>query len=440
MSINTVQGPLIQSNVNNDNNTTRIMEVDTLYSNVITDGIATIANGYISDLIDPTNDNEIATKYYVDNSGGGGGGATGPNNSIQYNDGVTFAGSANLTISDPDSSAATLNINGDLTNGVMTLSGSQFTGLSNPTSSQEAATKNYVDESVNKLGVISVDLQQNVGTTYTPTQIYNNIINIYFDPNNILTVCNLDEFPSAADMKTFLGSDFTVGKSWLTIISAPSSNDELFIRFLNGLSSNGIIFSPITYFYCSLALPVTAAINYSYITIFSVVTNATLGAEQYYSYVTNIFNNVTTNAQITDQGVLTPSMGNGTLLESGILIYPVPSDPSIDSAVPVTYTYTNLKQFMIVRTGLIANTSDTFVVASTFVTDNDFIMGGGTFRFFIQNPTAFDLTLTPSVGWSFQSGSSSTIPSGYCGAFWATVTISPAACLIRSMGINPING
>jgi hypothetical protein len=104
-----IQGPLIQPNVNNDNNTTRLMEVDTAYATTITDGIATIENGYISDLIEPTADNEIATKEYVDNSGGGGGGASGPNGSIQYNSTGIFAGSANLTLTNPDLASATLN-------------------------------------------------------------------------------------------------------------------------------------------------------------------------------------------------------------------------------------------------------------------------------------------------------------------------------------------
>ena len=437
MSINTVKGPLIQSNINNDNNTTRIMEVDTLYSAIISDGIASIENGYISNLINPTANNEIATKYYVDHSGGGGG-AAGPNNSIQYNNGTTFAGSANLTLTNPTSSLATLNINGTLTNGTMVLAGSQISGLTNPTTGQQAATKNYVDESLNKLGTASIDLQQNVSTIYTPAQVYNNIVNIYFDPNNIDALCPIDSFPSAASMKSFLGAEFTLGKSWTTIVTAPRSGNEVFIRFFG--QGTGSIFNPITDLYCGNELPVTTSMNYSTITIISVVTNATLGSEQYYSYVSSYFVDLPTNAQITDQGILTPSIGNGSLVSSGTIVYPIPSNPILNNASSITYTYTNLKQFLIIRTGLTTNTSDTFVSASTFVSDSDFTMGGGTFRFFIQNPTAFSLTLTPATGWSFQSGSSNVIPAGYCGAFWVTVVVSPASCLIRSMGINSING
>lgn len=428
----------IQPDVNNDNNTTRLMETDTVYSSIITDGIATIENGYISDLNEPSTDNQIATKYYVDNSGSGGGGSSGPNGSVQYNDGGNFAGSPNLTLSDPGLPSATLNINGTLTNGVMTMSGSQINGLTSPTNAQEAATKEYVDQSVNEMSSITITLQQNIGVIYTPAQIYNKIANLQFVPNNILYQCPLDRFPSASAMKTFLGSEFVVGKTWMTTFRSPQVDDYLFIRFIGGLASDGIVFSPITYIYCALGLPVMALANYSVSTIVSVVTNATSGSEQYYSYCVSNVGDLTLSSQITAKGVLTPSFGSGALLSTGSIIYPIPASPSINSSSSVVYTYANLRQFFIIRTGLTADTDDTFVTASVFVTDDNFSMGGGTFRFFIQNPNAFNLTLLPSAGWSFSG--SNIIPANHCGAFWITVTISPSSCLIRTVGINPING
>jgi len=441
MSVNTVSGSSIPSSINNDNNTTRVMEVDTLYATIITDSIATIENGYITNLIEPTTDNEIATKYYVDNSSSGGG-ATGPNGSIQYNDASTFAGSANLTITNPGLSSETLNINGTLTNGTMSLVGSQFSGLINPTSGQQAATKNYVDQSVNKLETITVNVEQNFALQYTPTQVYNKIINITMDPNNILAFCPIDLLPTAVDMKTFLGSEFTIGKSWITILDSPQTGNDLFVRYTGAFQGEGIVFSPLSNLYCSLVLPTTTGVNYTRITLFSLVTNITSGSEQYYTYVISPFNDLDTDAQITDQGVLTPSMGNGSILDTipGSVIYPVPNNPALSSSSPLVYTHANLKQYLIVRTGLTANTADTFVAAAVFVTSSDFTMGGGTLKFFIQNPTAYDLTLTPSAGWSFQAGNSNIIPAGYCGAFWVTVIISPASCKIYSLSINPING
>ena len=186
MSINNVKGTLIQPDVNNDNNTTRIMEVDTLYATIISDGIADIDNGYISNLIEPTSDNQIAIKYYVDHSAGGGGSAAGPNTSVQYNSAGSFAGSSNMTLTNPGLASATLNLNGSvLTNGTITMSGSKITGVSNPTTSQEAANKDYVDETLNKLGVISIVLEQKIGTIYTPAQTYNNIINLSMNNNYV---------------------------------------------------------------------------------------------------------------------------------------------------------------------------------------------------------------------------------------------------------------
>jgi hypothetical protein len=436
-----IQAPLIQSDVNNDNNTTRIMEVDTLYANIISDGIADIENGYISNLIEPTSNNEIATKYYVDHSSGGGGGAAGPNGSVQYNDGTGFGGSANLTLTNPGLPNATLNIGGGgtLTNGVMSLTGSQFSGLTNPTNSQEAATKSYVDETVSKLGVITINVVYNASTAYTPTQVYNNIINLTEIPNNVTGLCAFDTFPTATDMKTFLGSDFQVGKSWTTIFRAPQISNQLFVRFIGG-NPPSCILSPINYLLCGLPLPVFALANYSVATLVSVITNITSGSETYYTYLTSNFVDLTTDAQITDRGVLTPSMGSGSVLSNGTVIYPIPANPSINSSSPVTYTYANLQQFLIIRTGLTADTIDTFVSATDIVANSDFIMGGGTFRFFVQNPTAFNLALSPGTGWSYQTGNTGLIPAGYCGAFWVSVTISPPSCLIYSVGTNPING
>lgn len=442
MSINSVQGPLIPSSINNDNNTTRIMEVDTLYSTIISDDIANIEDGYISNLIEPTSSNQIATKYYVDNFVSGGSGPGGPNNSVQYNSSSTFAGSANLTLTDSGLSSATLNIvnTGTITNGVMSLNGSQFAGLSNPTNPQEGATKNYVDESINRLGVIDIALEQNVAYEYTATQVYNNILNLEYDPNNIFGICLLDLLPTAEDMKTFLGSEFVVGKSWTTIFRAPQQGNTMFVRFISGSSVAGCNVIPITYIYCNIAFPIISLMNYSVVTITSVITDTTLGSEAYTSYViSNYFDN-TTDAQITDRGVLAPSGGNGSLSSSGSMIYPIPSNPTVNSIVPVTYTYSDLKNYLIIRTGLTADTDDTFVSATAIVANDAFIMGGGTFKFFIQNPTAYILTLLPGVDWSFQSGNNGVIPANSCGCFWVTVEISPPSCIIRSLGTNPING
>lgn len=440
MSINNVKGTLIQPDVNNDNNTTRIMEVDTLYATIISDGIADIDNGYISNLIEPTSDNQIATKYYVDHSAGGGGSAAGPNTSVQYNSAGSFAGSSNMTLTNPGLASATLNLNGSvLTNGTITMSGSKITGVSNPTTSQEAANKDYVDETLNKLGVISIVLEQKIGTIYTPAQTYNNIINLSMN-NNYVDFCPVDQLPSGPDMKTFLGSEFQLGKTWTTIFRGPQTGNDLFLRFIGGTTGDGNPVTPITYLFCTIALPVFTVANYSVITLTNIVTNVTSGSELYNVYVTSNFNNITTNARITDRGVYTPSMGSGSLLGNGAVIYPMLEDPTLSSSSPITYTYSDIQKTFIIRSGLTGPTSDTFVSASTFVSDPTFIMGGGTLKFWIQNISSFALTLTPSAGWSFHSGNNPVIPAGYCGAFWVTATVSPAACLVYSMGTNPING
>jgi len=425
------KGPFIYPDVNNDNNTTLTMEVGTLYSTIITDGIATIENGYISNLIEPTEDNQIATKYYVDNSSGGGGTAGGPPGSIQYNSGGVFAGTSNLTFSSP-----TLNINGTLTNGTITISGSQITGLVDPTLDQEAATKNYVDQSLNKLGIVNITLEQKNMVTYTPSQIYNNIVNLTMN-NNYLDTCPVDSLPTGTDMQTYLGTEFTVGKTWTTIFRGPQTSQGMFVRFIGGDSILGNPVSPITYLYCGFPLPAFCVVNYSVITLTCVVTNTS--TPNYNAYVTSNLVDITTETQITNQGILTPSIGSGSVLSTGSIIYPMLSSPQINSSSAQTYTYANLQKTLIIRTGLTAPTSDTFVTASVMASNAAFTMGGGTIKFWVQNPTAHNLTLLQPTGWTLQSGNSAVIPAGYCGCFWVTINISVPSCILYSLGTQPLS-
>ena len=254
----------------------------------------------------------------------------------------------------------------------------------------------------------------------------------------MLNFCPVDQLPSGPDMKTFLGSEFQLGKLGLLFLEVLRLV-MIILRFIGGTTGDGNPVTPITYLFCIIALPVFTVANYSVITLTNIVTNVTCGSELYNVYVTSNFNNITTNARITDRGVYTPSMGSGSLLGNGAVIYPMLEDPTLSSSSPITYTYSDIQKAFIIRSGLTGPTSDTFVSASTFVSDPTFIMGGGTLKFWIQNISSFALTLTPSAGWS-SVGNNPVIPAGYCGAFWVTATVSPAACLVYSMGTNPING
>ncbi len=382
---------------------------NTLYANIITDGIAVVENGYVDNLIEPTEDNQISTKFYVDNNSGVG--PSGPNNSIQFSNGTSFEGSKNLTLT-----GETLCINGTLTNGIITLSGNQLTGLSNPINSDEAVNKNYIDE-MNKLGIVSINLSASEEITYTPKQVYNNIINIDYISNNIIPAYTIDSLPSSSQMLEFLGTEFRIGKTWTTILRGPHNQNKLFVRFVKGDN----------------LFPINVTINnFSVIVIKSVITGSEMiNSKTINSYVVSHFNNVTTNTQITDRGIITPSFANGSLFETGSIIYPIPSDPEINSSLPVTYTYSDLKKILIIRTGLIADTVDTFISANELSVN-------GTFKFFIQNPNPFTLTLSEGLGWSFSPGNNGIIPPYHCGSFW--VTVNPISCIIRSVCTNPING
>jgi hypothetical protein len=241
-------------------------------------------------------------------------------------------------------------------------------------------------------------------------------------------------------MKTYLGANFQVGRKFLTIFRAPYVDSYLFLRVI-GTDVTNYTLTPITYLYCGFAFQVIESLNYSNVAIVTTITDDTLGSEMMEGYIIANFYDFTTDAQITDEGILTGTLLDTTVLTtSGAIIYPIPVDPEINSVASVIYTYANLQQYLIIRSGLTAPTSDTFVSATTFVTDDDFNMGGGTIRFSIQNISGFDLTLTPGVDWSFQTGNNDVIPAGYCGTFFVSVTIDPPSCLIYSIGTFPLDG
>lgn len=435
-SYKNIKGTTILPSINNDNNTSRLMRVNNLYTDKILNGGTIIMDGYVTGLINPVNDNEIATKYYVDNLNITAQ-ASGPDKSIQYNNAGVFDGNNDLTISDPNTLSETLNINGIITNNVINIDTGKIENLSDPINNDEAATKKYVDSSINIFESINLTEEQLLATEYTPEQIYNKILNINISPNNIEAACLPSVYPIAEDMAEYLGNEFVIGKSWTTIFKYSNSNNELQVKGILGPEPIPSLY-PSSFIFFGIPLPAVITPNYTVITIKCVVTNDTIGTERYVAYITSYNIDINTNAQITDRGILTPSLITSTNNTS--LIYPIPSNPDINSITSVTYTYEDLRNYFIIRTGLTSDTNDTFEIASDFIQHQDFDMGGGTFKFFIQNPTLYNLTLNTNTGWTFSTGNSNIIPSLHCGAFWVTVTISPPSCKIYTISINPING
>lgn len=434
----------------NDNNTTRLMQTNEIHTNELTDGIATIKNGQIINLMPPTEPDHLATKEYVDNSGSGSNpGASGPNYSIQVNKGG-FLGSEEFIVSDPGGMSSTIIVPEISINGLR-ISNNRISGLALPVNQTDAANKQYTDS---KQNTISFE-NQNVKTptffemiNLVPDQVYNTVLDLTVTPNNDLMFLfpYFVVLPTASEMKTHI-EDFSIGKSWTTIVRIIPTYvyEPLAIFIVKNILGD------------EYTIGTATTVSHDTISITSVVTS--IEPPDYYMYVQYSTNIVPeTKTIITEHGMKTDSFINGGMFNrapisfefndydisgvletetTGVILYPVPANPVIDSSVSITYTYSTLKQFFICRTGLLADTVDSLPDISELILNSDFAMGFGTFRLFIQNPTEYNLTVGLVTGWTLAQGSSNIIPSNHCSVF--LITAGPSGHSIRTIGINPLN-
>jgi len=154
------------SSVNHDNNYTTTFSAQNIYSTLTTDQVATFSDGTIRNLIVPSQPQDAVSKAYVIASSNPGG----PADSVQFNN-SGFDGSANLLY---DNTTTTLTINGDISLTPITISEGAITGLSDPVSDQQIATKNYVD--AYSYIMTPTYIQSNSNVTYTGSQMINGII------------------------------------------------------------------------------------------------------------------------------------------------------------------------------------------------------------------------------------------------------------------------
>ncbi len=414
----------------------RILQTENIQTQSISDNVLTIENGRISGLLEPILDDQIATKFYVDNNTGSAT-AVGPNGSLQYNDNGNVNGSINLVINNPGTPTSTLQLNGTFLINSVVINGGNITGVTTGPLGTDAVNKLYVDNTL-KLTNSNFNVQMNIGQIFTPAQIYNQVVSIDVASSNLLGFCPPDFFPSTASMATYLGSKFVVGHSWITIIKFPEQQQYLLSRLVgkNFNVEEGVSFLPKTSL-CGPSLPVTFMTNY--VSIKCVCTITSIAPTATYSiFVTESFLSVEKDSRITNDGVLTDSFGTALISSTsfGSIIYPLTNNLEINDTLSVVYSYQNLKRVLIIRSGLTGPTSDTFDDASVIIANQDFNMGSGTFKVYIQNISSFLLTLTPSVGWTFIG--SATIPAGKVSSFLISVNTLLTTCTLTALGNKPI--
>lgn len=177
-------GPTTQGSTNLKSNYSQILECDKLIFNQITDGISTIGNGTITNLNDPVNPQDIATKNYADSKLKI---VAEPLHSVQYNKNDNFAGSVNLTF-DKDTSTlfSTKTQVGSVDNVI--IENGIISNVPEPISFTTIVSKEHVD----RYRVMNVYESSVPNETYSANVLINGII--------IKTTGSQDALPSALDI------------------------------------------------------------------------------------------------------------------------------------------------------------------------------------------------------------------------------------------------
>jgi hypothetical protein len=432
------QGPIIPGDITLHSNQTELMDIYNMYnSDTITNKTITFSEGIVSGIaLSPITISSAVNKSYVDTLYGNKPGN--PLNSVQYKIDTDFVGSSALTYEESDF-VGTLTINGSITSGSSSLTGSILTGLQTPpTLDNQAATKDYVDIFPKKL---VTNISSVTGVTYTAAEVVNGIIireGITVQTNTTVTpnvgdifVRTVDKFPTAVQIFNRLielGINPITGTTFSFNIynnNEPNGAASLIVQAFN----NSVTFDPpdITIFgsyqlsarciVTGVSIPAILVIvdNNSYVSSIPFITPG-LNDPQW-SLLTNT-NSVRTTIVRTDVQCILPMSPKN-----------YPEDKSI------TYFYSDISGKIIVRgLSLTTDITDTICSTSEFLSDSFFSSFNETglgMEFAIQNVSSSKkIYLIGSTGWIFDENV--TINPGYTGLF--NITISGSVCTLYVIG------
>lgn len=144
--------PLIISDVNLSSNTSnKYISRQNVITNSLSDGVSTLSDGFLSNLDEPVNPLDIATKNFVDTYNGVAipNGITG---NIQRKNNSQFEGTNNLILNN-----GVLIVTGTITVGNMTIIGHVLSGLDAPINPTDAVNKAYVDSKTTIFGIKTIN-------------------------------------------------------------------------------------------------------------------------------------------------------------------------------------------------------------------------------------------------------------------------------------------
>lgn len=409
MNDSSPQGPTIPSSSNFSSNFTRVLKVTSsilgnLFSslNPTTPSVSTtLSGGSLSGLNDPTIASQGATYAYALTHGGAAN-PKGPFNSVQYNNSGIFGGSANLLFNDTTNVLTANNIS----NGTVTISSNTISGLSNPTSGQEAATKNYVD---NNTTLLITAINTSGSVVYPTTSVINGIIY-----RNNQTVGNVvDTLPTAAQI--IIAYNAIVGTTLTFGIRNTSTNYGSIVSFVGG---TGMTTGPVQNIFPGYQYNATM-----------IVTNVTSGSEALTVYTTNNAITNTVNWQQEIGGYT--SIVNVINITDHMSIFNSPTNiASIIGSGNVSNKIVTLNPSSAKIVSMDKPDSFMGVYTGTNIIETPFIWTTGGMDFYIINESAIsgaNITLNGITGiipWTMDPNSNMIIRAGHTGWFMVALTVT----------------
>lgn len=424
-----INPPSVGLTVNNNSNTTNVMHAVSVSTSILSiAGYDTVLEGpALHGLFDPINDYDAVTKNYVDTYPVMTG-VAGPNGAIQLKSSSGFAGLSTLTFNGTSMVlTGTMSMITASSSIGLTISNSYVSNVTNPIEPQDAATKNYVN-----IQNISVE---NLATSVFSNQLTaSNVFNKILQRTTTALSSVQDIMPSSSDIITEVtlvlgsadvGTTFTFVYKYLSV--APENivlyfNDNLISPQGNILLINGQV-NAITLQSNSLCY----------------MTGVVLSGTSVGFYINSIQSLYFDTAQITPSGLITSIFESSKMystLNNSYIIYPV-VPTSITATGTYTYTWSDVKNMLLVRSGQTSNVTDTFSIASTFLNSTSFAMnssGGSGFKFVIQNiSTLYSVTLSAPTGWTFIT--TPTIAPGKNGLFYVNCNSGAVTCTLYTIGL-----
>ena len=388
---------------NYDTLTTTSTTTSTTRSDVFTDTIATLTDGMLSGLTGPfTLDNEAVSISYIHVAQAGGNIFD-----LQYNNSGLFGGSDNLKFNTDTLTVANYLTSQGTTTGttttLLTFDGSLQTinNLSDPLLDSQASTKRYVDNYANYKS-----------TTYSSTKV--GVYKVYEVINGIIvrngyTQLLNDIIPTRAQIVTYLNNIF------VTPVSGSSYGFTIINTGINSLivtPGSGLTVIQDVTITGNITIPSNYTMNSTF--IYTNQTSMTLNIDSIgpgINYISALFNTKSSTTGTSAATSSTSSFFNTQFPFKVTDILLSPLTGSTTTSTSYTYTVSDIMGSLIIRNPP-GPAFDTFTAQ---LTDE-------TCAFYIQNISAFNITLTATTNWTFSPTGPLVIGSNKTGYFWISIS------------------